>query len=103
MLIDYRHPNCSLSLRIFQREAVYKTFKFTPYTVRTSLVFAVAIPLVAFYSFKEEDVRSLPCSAHILPLHTEHPIFLQIQRKWDWQGKKRSDSLKLQAPSSSSA
>ncbi|KAK9897632.1 hypothetical protein P389DRAFT_189139 [Cystobasidium minutum MCA 4210] len=51
------------------REAVYKTFKFTPYTVRTSLVFAVAIPAIAYLAFSEED------------------------NKWDWQGKKRSDAL----------
>jgi len=56
----------------YMRENVYKTFKFTPRTTGLSIIWAFAVPLIAYYGIAAQNLR------------------------WDWQGKKRSDSLLLQ-------
>jgi len=56
------------------RENVYKTFKFTPKTTRASLVWALAVPLVLYYGIADQN------------------------NKWDWIGKRRTDSLRRQNP-----
>jgi len=61
----------------YMRENVYKTFKFTPRTTSLSLIWGLAVPVALYYGIVGQDM------------------------KWDWQGKKRNESLSLKPPTSS--
>ena len=81
-----------------QREDVYKGFRFTPYTTRKVLTWAVLVPGVVGYIVYSNLVRTILHGNHNLLL-----IFLRLQNKWDWRGKLQGESLRKIKQSSPSA
>lgn len=50
--------NLTTNTLCYQRENVYKTFRFTPRTTRIAFFWGAVVPLAAYYAISGQDVRA---------------------------------------------